>query len=276
MRTQLFANIDPGRENLFGVMVHKQETLPFVAMSSFHAIVAAFFVLATTITTTRAFYPVAPPIRVWHPLMASSATKNAIARIHDEYHELKEQLGLYHGHDNNNNNNNKNDNNNGDDNDAEDTDKFTELVLEKAAELTVQQRHEQEQLLEDAHRELHRAQQLDHYNTARAHDSLEAHKEAELRAEQPQAAHQQQLHKSSSSSSSMEEETAEEKQTRAATFLKKLLEMEQELSVALEELRHGTALEEWTENEAPKHQEFLQTVRSHLIDHDPTRGDVAF
>ena len=76
-----------------------------------------------------------------------------------------------------------------------------------------------------------------------------------------------------------EELEAELEEEESVMLLKELEQREMDLKATLKELkelRNEKAIAEWARAELPKHEHYLKTVRTKLIDHDPTKGNVAF
>ena len=76
-----------------------------------------------------------------------------------------------------------------------------------------------------------------------------------------------------------DEMEVEEKLDKAQRLLQLIQQSERDLKLALDELHAAhdqEDIEEWRRAEMRKHEVLVKSLKSHLIDHDPFRGDVAF
>ena len=137
---------------------------------------------------------------------------------------------------------------------------ITEDSLEQTAYLAHLQRFQQEQLaLEAAEEHNHKLQDLEvaQKEFQRLHDS-KLMQEFEYE------------------SAKAEEAEAEDRQERALRLVKLLKDCEQDLRDALRELRHANNMDQFSQAEMRKHEALIQTFKSHLIQHDPFKGNIAF
>jgi len=180
---------------------------------------------------------------------------------------------------------------------------ISQEMFEKAAEMTSYQKHQQEEKLEEANEHLqHALSDLEHAQALQeqAHgdaewsedeaamvESLEAGYE-DLERLRDLSVHHAAHHLEEDARNQVVEATfqelkAEAEQEDAAELLRMLQENEQILKATIQQLKeekNHKAREKWEAHEMMKHVDFVKSVRrilkTKLIDHDPTKGNVAF
>ena len=217
-------------------------------------------------------------------LRMSLDNENSIAKIQEDYREMREKLrqGLEAGS-------------------LLDPIAFTEELLQKAADMAALQRYQQEEIIQDAQKELRHAE-MDHVLADAVHQ--QAHAESQLAQEQVEEleafeegyedqerqrdlsvahanAHIEHDAEELSIESQFHELEASEKKDRAEEFLHQLEAIETELKETIKAVlkyKNEHSMAEWAKAEAEKHEDFIKTVKTRLtsIDHDPFKGDVAF
>ena len=216
----------------------------------------------------------------------SVSNEEAIAQLHDEYRQLQDLLlqDL-------------------DQHKMGDAEAVSEIMFEKAAEMTAFEKYQQEEKLDQAHEkldhalgDLEQAQAL--YEEARG-DSEWAEDEAamvesldagyeDMERLRDLSVHHAAHHLEEDARDRVMEATFQELKAEldiedATELLSILKQNELALKATIQEMRKekGEALREKFEtHEMPKHQDFVKSVRkilqTKLIDHDPTKGNVAF
>lgn len=237
------------------------------------------------ITLSEAFVPLQVPL-VRCTSLNSISNEEAIEKLHDEYRKLQDLLlqDL-------------------EQHKMKEAKEISEIMFEKAAEMTAFEKYQQEEKLERANEnldhalgDLEQAQAL--YEEARSDsqwaedeaamvESLDAGYEDMERLRDlsvHHAAHQLEEDARDMVMEATFQELKAELDIEDATELLSILKQnELALKATIQEMRKekGAALKEHFEtHEMPKHQDFVKSVRKILqtkhIDHDPTKGNIAF
>lgn len=238
-------------------------------------------------TLSEAFAPLPTFSHVSTTRLALSANEEAISRLQEEYRSLQALLL-----------------NDLEQHKMEEAKDVSQEMFEKAAETNAFQKYEQEEKLSEANEhlqqamgDLERAQALQeeaHGDAAWAEDeaamveSLDAGYEDLERLRDlsvNHAAHQlEEDARDLVVQATFEELKAEVEQEDAAELLRKLEQNKKILKATIQQLRDEKSQhlkDKWETHEMPKHEEFIKAVRKvlknvNLIDHDPTKGNVAF
>jgi len=243
--------------------------------------------ILSSIALSEAFTPL-PALSRTHAstrLAMSGANDEAIARLQEEYRQLQSVLlqDL-------------------EEHKMKEARDISEEMFEKAADMTSLKKYEQQEKLDEATNHLERAkgdleqaqalQEEAHGDAEWAEDeaamveSLDAGYEDMERLRDLSVTHAaQQLEEDARDmvvEATFQELKAEAEQEDAAVLLQKLEQNERLLKVAIQELREEKSQVEAHElsHELIKHVDFVKSVRkilkTKLIDHDPTKGNVAF
>jgi hypothetical protein len=254
------------------------------------SLLALWFLIGLLLPTdTSAFQPLSMGKATPRVMTAtqSSANANAIFQIQEDYRLLRERLqqSLAAGKQ------------------EIDPIAFTEEMLDKASDLAALQRYQQNEILSQAQKELRHARQdhvladaiqqqahieymlakeqadlLEGFEDKDGYEDLERLRDMSVAHAESQLEHDA---KELSLESQFLELEAEEKQDRAIELLLRLGGIEKELKEtmkALKKYKNEKAMEEWIQQEAPKHEAFINNMKMELstIDHDPFKGNVAF
>eukprot|EP00977_Amphora_coffeiformis_P017017 scaffold5400_cov169-Amphora_coffeaeformis.AAC.4 len=160
----------------------------------------------------------------------------------------------------------------------------TYLALQDSAQ-HMEQAHKDVEIAKDIASEAHSQALMADYRRTHARsmdEALDLNKRGDAWAKVHQAHSAEDFASKILTETQFEELQAELDYDNAEQLWRDLKENEQLLQRSLEQMRHKTITSDhWLAQEAPKHEEFLDQARhvirsGKLIDHDPTKGDVAF
>lgn len=225
------------------------------------------------------------PLRRLALRVVTNTNEDVIRRLRDEYHDLQDELFVYLVH-----------------NDKDSASVLSEEMLANAADLNMVERYNQllkvkqtEDHLKHTKKDLEYARDI----ASQAHsdalvadfkthhvDSMDevfdtAKRESAVKAAND-AHNAEEFAKEILVDVQFEELQAEVEYDSAEALLQDLVENSRLLERSLDQIKYEHHLaQRWAEHEIPKHQDFLSTARrvirsGKLIDHDPTKGNVAF